>query len=61
MDVDTKRNPAPVASLPLDSEVKTARMLAALLSEELGFSPRRAGSEADIVWAELEEKLGRTD
>ena len=45
----------------LPSELKTPNVLAAVLTEEFGFSSKRAVSEAEIFWAELEEKLRRTD
>jgi hypothetical protein len=45
----------------LESELRTANMLATVLSEELGFSARRAVSEAEIFWSDLEEKLRRAD
>jgi hypothetical protein len=45
----------------LESELSTANMLATVLSEELGFSARRAVTEAEMFWSDLQEKLRRAD
>jgi hypothetical protein len=50
-------------SLPaksLESELMTATMVATVLIEELGFTPRRAVVEANLFWADLEDKFQRT-
>jgi hypothetical protein len=51
-------------SLPvksLESELKAAETLAGVLARELAFSPRRAVREAEMFWADLEEKFRRID
>jgi len=47
-------------SLPgtaLDSQVRTPEDLAAVLSEEMGFTEKRARMEARGFWSDLEEKF----
>jgi hypothetical protein len=43
----------------LSLEVRTPDILATILSEHLGFSPKRAVAEAQIFWNELEERFRR--